>query len=329
MKRYALRFVMATLLLLALTPVWAQEYDEFTTVAVQFEVSEALFTETEQPLEAFANEVERIVQEATLSHDAALVVFPEYINVFLLAANDLELIRRASSLEEATRLLLRRYEVSTVNGLLRRRARELNGKILNVWRDLAAEYEVAIIPGTFFWAHGSAAGMPSELTNRVIVLGESGEIIYRQDKVFLTPEEEKIFELAPGEVVDAHPFEIAGTTIAVTICRDSYFSEWDPHLGQSDLWIDLRANGEPYTETVRARFRGTLAERVAWTNASAGINASLTGTFLDLLWEGPSYAVDAEGRRISESPRYDESSLVVATLYPSEGEVEAIAVRLE
>jgi hypothetical protein len=115
----------------------------------------------------------------------------------------------------------------------------------------------------------------------------------------------------------------------VTICRDSYFSEWDAQLGYSDLWIDLRANGEPYTRAVRTRFEGTLAERVAWTDASAGINASLTGTFLDLLWEGPSYAVDASGLRIAESPDYDAGSLVIATLDPRTRQVEAIVDRLD
>ncbi|MFW6212128.1 MAG: nitrilase-related carbon-nitrogen hydrolase [Spirochaetota bacterium] len=323
-QRYAILFV----LLLSASVVWTEADNGFTVVAVQFEVQESLFGGRD-PIEVFAAAVESIVEEA-VRHDADLIAFPEYINVFLLAADDLALIEPASSLDDAIRLLLERYEVSNVRELLHRRARRLTPEIVEMWQALAAEYEVAIIPGTFFWPKRET-GTPArrELTNRVIVLDESGAIAYRQDKVFLTPEEKQIFGLSAGSLEDAKPFEIEGTKIAVTICRDSFFSQWDVRLGTSELWIDLRANGEPYTRAVRERFRGTLAERVALTDANVGLSATLTGSFLELLWEGPSYAVDASGRRVAESPTYDSSSLVIATLDREEGLIEVVVEPLD
>ena len=97
------------------------------------------------------------------------------------------------------------------------------------------------------------------------------------------------------------PSTIDGFEIGLTICRDSFFSDWERTLGGADLWLELRANGELYTEEVRRRFDGALPERVGATSAAAGVSASLTGSLLDLVWEGPSYVVDESGRRVGAS----------------------------
>jgi predicted amidohydrolase len=311
----------AVVFLFAALAVPAAEFrgsEPFTTVAVQFEISEELFGRSADPLAFFADHVEQIVAAAVETHNADLVVFPEYLNALALAAPDLERILAADTVDQAITSLMERYGAESVPALLAARSSEVNPELVAIWRRIARRYRVAIIPGTFFWSRsGSEVTTSSQITNRLIVIGGNGELLHQQDKVYLTPEEEALFELTPGAVSDAQPFYIGGRRIVATICRDSYFDRWERHFAPPDIWIDLRANGEPYTFRVRERFDGALPERVANTEAEVGINATLTGSFLDLFWEGPSYTVDASGRRIAESPEPDATSLVITSLYRS------------
>ena len=128
-----------------------------------------------------------------------------------------------------------------------------------------------------------------------------GRIVHRHDKAFLTEVELEILELDPGSPDEAEPFEIDGLVVGLTVCRDSFFEEWHEPYAEVDLWIDLRANGEPYSRDVYLEFLKTLPERVREAEATAGVNASLTGSLLDLVWEGPSYVVDEDGTRIAAS----------------------------
>ncbi len=296
----------ALFICLLLLPLGATADDpaEFSVAAVQFAVSEELYTEPE----AFQNAVEELVAEAVREHEADLVVFPEYINVFLLARDLVGPLERADSMDEALRELAKiRPGLSGLPGLFKSTAAGVASEALGMWQALAVAYDVAIVPGTFFVPEGD------ELRNRLLVLDDDGRVIYRQDKVFLTEEEEELLGLSPGRVAEARTVEVEGVELGLTICRDSYFDAWEPILGKSDIWIDLRANGEPYSRQVRERFAGALPERVEETEAQGGVSATLTGTFLDLLWEGPAFAVDGEGRRVDESPDPRGSSLVVLT----------------
>ncbi len=282
----------------------ADDLAQFSVAAVQFAVSEELYTEPG----AFRHAVEELIAEAVREHEADLVVFPEYINVFLLARDLVGPLERADSIDEALRELREvRPKLSGLPDLLKSTAAGVASEALRMWQALAVAYDVAIVPGTFFVSHGQ------ELRNRLLVLDDDGRVIYRQDKVFLTEEEEELLGLSPGRVAEAQTVEVEGVELGLTICRDSYFDAWEPILGKSDIWIDLRANGEPYSRQVRARFDTALPERVEETDAQGGVSATLTGTFLDLLWEGPAFAVDGEGRRVGESPDPRGTSLVVLT----------------
>jgi hypothetical protein len=322
MKR--LRPLLATALLIVSVTVCAETAGPFTTVSVQFQVAEQLLDREPTPTGAFAARVEEIVEGAVTGHDADLIVFPEYINVFPLASPDIDLMSNAETLEEAIDLLLQRYGARDLRTLLRRRAERRNGKLLEMWTELAIEYEVSIIPGTFFWARGK-----TDMVNRLFVITKSGTVEYQQDKVYLTPEESRVFRLSPGNVEDASSVTVEGISIGVTICRDTYFDAWEDVLGASDVWIDLRANGERYSQAVRDRFMATLPDRVARTDAAVGVNASLTGSFLQFFWEGPAYVVAGDGARIGESPTVTGASLVVTTYRPETGKVSAYVEPIE
>jgi predicted amidohydrolase len=291
---------------------------EVTVVSVQFEVTEARYA----TLDTYRAAVSKVVRTASQDPRVDLVVFPEYINVPVLFSEYRSVLNESESIDGALELILGREASSaSLRELILHKAEELHPDLLEMWSGLAHEFGVSLLPGTFFVSHRE--GTSRQLRNRVVLFDESGERIYRQDKVFLTVFERDRLGMSPGTVDAAHPVSIEGLDVGVTVCRDSYFEEWDAAFRGVELWIDLRANGERYTPEVRERFSDTLPERVRSVGASAGINASLTGSYLDLLWEGPSYLVGASGNRTAETPDVVGTSLLVLTVNGKAGALKA------
>ena len=256
--------------------------------------------------------MERIVAKAVSEHDADMVVFPEYVNIFLIARRYPAAVAESDSVDEAVwRLGGDDPTVADVASLLRRTAPLISREALNFWRQLAAKYQVAIVPGTFFVrpdAHRQG------LRNRLYLIDRTGTVIHRQDKVYLTPEESEDLGVEPGNLDAVSPIQIDGLSIGFTICRDTFFDTWNERLGDADVWIDLRANGERYTREVAERFRQTLPQRVGETGAIAGVNATLSGEFLDLVFAGRSYVVDESGHRVAESSSTIGTEITSVTL---------------
>ncbi|MFP4115300.1 MAG: carbon-nitrogen hydrolase family protein [Spirochaetales bacterium] len=280
--------------------------DTVTITTVQYEVRR----ETYLSVDRFRREMEAIVRHAALQHDADLVVFPEYVNVFLIAAVYPSIAVEATDVNAAVRLIAAQANIEpNIKEILRAHAAEIAAAASGVWTDLAEQYDVSIVAGTVF---ALARAGDSELRNRLLVVDDDGRVVYTQDKAYLTAEEERLLGLSPAPVSEAELVAIEGLDVGITICRDTYFGAWETVFQGIDLWIDLRANGEPYTREVYERFLKTLPERVRESDAVAGVNASLTGEFLGFLWEGPSYAVDATGRRVacSNDPRGTELTTV-------------------
>jgi predicted amidohydrolase len=270
--------------------------DEAVTVAtVQFRVRPQIYSS----IERFRSEVTAIVREAIRLHDADLIVFPEYVNVFLIAAEYPDAVREADSIAEAMRLIGGSGGAPALATVVRRHAAQIARITQNMWRSIADSHNVAIVPGTFLVP--VVENETTVLRNRLIVVDEHGAIVYRQDKAYLTEEESRLLGLSAASYRDASPFHLDGLSIGITICRDSYFDTWHEPLAGVDLWIDLRANGEPYSQEVYERFLTTLPERVVDAGAAAGVNASLTGEFLNHVWAGPSYVVDEDGERVASS----------------------------
>lgn len=276
----------------------AGDAEELVVASVQFEVTEARY----ETLEEFQRTINGVLRQATRDPSVDLVVFPEYINVPLLFAEYRDVIAGSRSLERAVADVLDRTEdAESLPELIAQEAREDTPGILSMWRSLARQHGVAVIPGTFFVVPGDGAE-GGGVRNRTMLIDADGRIAYQQDKVYLTPFERDVLALAPGDLRRAEPITLEGVSLGITICRDTYFENWEAQFTGVDVWVDLRANGQTYTDEVRTRFAGTLPERVPGVGADAGVNASLTGEYLDLVWQGPSYAVDESGRRVAESP---------------------------
>ena len=333
------------ILLCSVGAVLPAEQDTLSVAAVQFEVDEATYRSPRR----LERRVSALVKEAT-NAGADLVVFPEYINVFLLVDEYAGAIERSDTAEEALeRIVAARGagrekagspheagdSVNALRRILENQADETEERIIELWGRIARREEVYIVAGTYFAPTGPAAGTPTgtptgppteagaaadgdvALANRALVFDPRGNIAHVQDKSFLTPFEKRRVALVGSDPRNIDTFEVNGFDVAVTICRDSFFDEWESRFRDADLWIELRANGERYTQQVRERFEGALAERVAATPVTKGISAGLTGSFLDFFWEGPAYVVDGEGARVDSSEDARGTDIVFTSVQKS------------
>jgi len=278
--------------------------EEVTVAAVQFEVSEERYGS----VAGLRAEIDRLVAEARERYDADIVVFPEYINVFLLASRYPSVLAESEGLFEALAGISGApVDDETVAEVLHAHADSIAETATAMWSEIADRHDVTLVAGTLFAlldrdeiSNAPGPNAP-ELRNRLLVFDENGRLAYTQDKVYLTPVESDVLGIEPGSIEEAVPLVVEGLEIGFTICRDGYFSAWNRTLGGVDLWISVRANGEPYTREVYERFLTAMPERVAETDVDAGISASLTGAFLGEVWAGPSYVVDESGERIAAS----------------------------
>ncbi len=260
------------------------ETRHLTVSAVQYEVELADYRSAER----FASEMEPLVAEAA-KRGARLVVFPEYINVFLAFSGS---FGTSSAGESGSS---RRSLGGELHDLLLRRSGVVRSNMNSIWGALAERYSLWIVAGSYFASGGEADGENEDgLYNRAIVYGPEGKVIYEQDKVYLTPFEKTRLRLSAGKIEDAGTFDIDGWTCALTICRDSFFDEWNELFDEADLWVDIKANGEEYGEQTPALFERALPERIGETEVPYGLTACLNGEFLDLFWEGPSSIIRHE-----------------------------------
>jgi predicted amidohydrolase len=268
-------------------------------------------------LAAFRDRVEEVVVEAKERYDAEFLVFPEYVSTFALFTDAIddggEL--EGEKLPSGVVTVLSdpdspESRMEEVHEFVAAAARRRSEGILSIWRRVARRHGVWILAGSGFVPAADEEGVH----NRLWVIDDSGRVTYQQDKVFLTEYERKILGVVPGEVEEARPFEVEGVELSVTICRDSYFEAWEEQFGAVDAWIDVRANGELWDESVRRRFDTALPERIARTDVDVGLSTSLNGRFLDLFWQGPAFVVGPEGERVRQSPLVDGDYLMVVEL---------------
>ncbi len=273
---------------------------------VQYEVQRADYSSEAR----FAASVGELTAEAA-AEGAEIVVFPEYINVFLAAVPLAEQLTAADSLPQILQLLQQRHgRPVSLPEYLRMQSADTRAIMDRVWGRLARRHQLWILAGSSFVTEGT------ELYNRAYVYGPDGKVAYRQDKVFLTPFEKETVGLSPGIIADARVFEAAGVDIALTLCRDTFFDEWNGQMKSADLWVDLKANGAEFDQQARQLFTEALPERIAETDVPYGATVCLTGRFFDLFWEGrSSLTVPADTARgyktIKKTDEPDEEELLL------------------
>jgi predicted amidohydrolase len=267
-------------------------------------------------LSRFEERVDAFVDSA-VEGGADLVVFPEYINVFALFHHlisehgriDLSAVPNGVSSALSGGGAETAVAAAEVRSFLWDYSVAETAVIRTLWSRVARRHEVWILAGSSFVARSGG-----ELTNQGWLFDPQGRLAYRQNKVFLTPFERNVLGLSPGTVESAQVVSVAGYEIGLTICRDSYFEDWEQPFAAVDLWVDIRANGEPWTPEVRRRFDTALPERVEQTAVEHGVSTSLTGEFAGLLWQGPAFVVNDEGRRVREAPTHRGDHLLLVDI---------------
>jgi len=107
---------------------------------------------------------------------------------------------------------------------------------------------------------------------------------------------------------------VEGVEWAFSICRDTFFDDWQERFESADIWVDLKANGQDFTKETEVLFSHALPERIAEGPVELGATVCLTGEYLDLFWEGRSSVIEKTDAR--EGPK-----VLLAVKSPEEQEI--------
>jgi len=161
--------------------------------------------------------------------------------------------------------------------------------------------------GTVAGPHpGSTAPRP---TNRALVL-QHGQVLAHYDKFHLPNygvfDEFRIF--APGR--EPTVFEVRGRRLALAICEDIW-ADGGPvsRLAELDVSALLVLNGSPFEEG-KGHVRHELAARRAREVEAPVVYVNLVGGQDDLVFDGASFVVGADGRLLARAPSFEEHLLV-------------------
>jgi predicted amidohydrolase len=171
-----------------------------------------------------------------------IVVFPEYLGVWLVAAGEKESVRSAPTLEAASTILVASNLLSFLRWLpfahapkradcavFKMKARSMAAIYHRVFSGLAAEYRVTIVAGSIF--------LPDPHVADGVLLPGSGplynvSVLYAPDgraqappvrKAF--PIEEELGYIAAAEVEDLPTFDTPAGRLGILVCADSWYPE--------------------------------------------------------------------------------------------------------
>ena len=182
--------------------------------------------------------------------------------------------------------------------------------------DLATELqdaglgELAVVVGslgTVAQPHpGSTAPRP---TNRALVL-QHGAVVAHYDKVHLPNYGvfDEFRNFAPG--AEPTVIEVRGRRVGLAICEDIW-ADGGPlaRLGSLDVSLVAVLNGSPFEEG-KGHVRRELAARRARETGAPLAYVNLVGGQDDLVFDGGSFVVGADGRLLARAPDFAEHLLV-------------------
>jgi len=265
--------------------------NDLSVVGVQFEISPHIYENTD----IFRQTAVSLVQEAVLRYQPDLIVFPEYTGVFFQLISLGSIFSPYENWEDLSsrfREINPDFHISQVF----LDSEEMISLYLEIWSNLSRQYGVTIVAGTCFVPVESQGSI--RLVNRAFVVTPQGEIGYTQDKVFLTDFESSILGLSPGLVTAAKYFTVEGKKVCLSICRDTFFHQWESIFAEAFLWIDIKANGESYGPEQQELFQRALPARLEGSQIPYGITVCTVGSYLDLFWEGQSSLIYNSGKGI-------------------------------
>lgn len=170
--------------------------------------------------------------------------------------------------------------------------------------------ELAVLVGTV----GDTAvrehdGAPARPTNQAVLL-RHGQVVRRYDKHHLPNygvfDEFRIF--APGD--DICVLDVRGHRVGVVICEDIW-QDGGPvsEMDQNDIELLVVLNGSPFEEG-KGHIRTELAARRARQVAAPVAYVNMVGGQDDLVFDGGSFVVGADGTLLARAPQFVEHLLV-------------------
>ncbi|QMW67664.1 NAD+ synthase [Mumia sp. ZJ1417] len=237
----------------------------------------------------FDHNAELVLSRCRDAHEAGahLIVFPEMV----LTGYPLEdLAMRAS-----------------VVGASRAKAEELA-------RTLAAEGlgDLVAVVGFLDQAEGVAEGpgIPKNAPQNALAVMHGGEIVARQAKIHLWNYGvgDEIRTFVPGDILNV--LEVNGTDVAMLICEDLWRDGIASAVRASGAGLLVVPNGSPY-EANKDDVRLDLCRRRAVEGDCALAYVNLVGGQDELVFDGDSLVVDAEGTLLARTAQFVEELLVV------------------
>jgi predicted amidohydrolase len=255
--------------------------ENLTVSAVQTSIDFSLY-ESEGH---FMETVQSLANEASAGGRADLIVFPEYLDVFLSFIPYYQLFSDVDTIQEGFQAIAKAYPgVENIGDIIEREDGRVEALMDSFWGEIARKTDAVVVAGTYLDYDAESGG----LYNTAVVYGEDGRRLYSQKKVFLTSFEVDLLGLSPGSLSAVELFGVDGKQVGLTICRDTFFEVFYPMLRDAQLWIDIKANGEVFDKEQRALFSRALPSRLIDVPVRYGLTVCLTGRYLDLFWQGES-----------------------------------------
>lgn len=148
-------------------------------------------------------------------------------------------------------------------------------------------------------------------------LVEGGKLLHTQDKVSLPNygvfDEKRHFKKGPLPPVVSW----RGIKLGILICEDLWQPARAKHLAEAGAELLISINGSPFELGKRER-RHMLAERVCTTHHLPLIYVNMVAGQDEIVMDGGSFAMNAEGKVTHQSPQFEESLSLVS--YPFKGQ---------
>lgn len=147
-----------------------------------------------------------------------------------------------------------------------------------------------------------------------------GEVLVEYHKIELPNyrvfDEKRYFE--PGH--DPAVVNIKGVQVGINICEDLWFSRPVQQTVVAGAQLIVNINASPYHYKKHPR-RMDVAARRARENSVPVIYAHMVGGQDELVFDGGSFAVDAQGERVFQAPWFEESCDEVLVVADADGQI--------
>ena len=154
-------------------------------------------------------------------------------------------------------------------------------------------------------------GAPRRLRNAAAVCASGGIVgVYHKRCLpnYGVFDEERWFAPGSGELI---AFQIAGVVVGVSVCEDVWFSSGPvADLGANGAQLVVNINASPYSVGRRSERLAILRDRVAEAGCAIAYVNEVGGQD-ELVFDGGSVVIDAQGAVIAEAVQFREEVLVV------------------